>query len=154
MTNWVVGDCSSRRELRQLQLGCMCSLYWEYFPVPMEAGTGMWGKGLPWQPILVCHLTMVPHFQGSSASSRSIPHSNPLRLCAANSNPFPGSALITPCFNTQPLPDWQTPMSGCGMQGCGIDHLCKSLSVLLATNQPLHFLPIAPKSSDDVSSQV
>lgn len=156
MTNWAVGDCSSREGVKAVTtwvlvlslLGILPSAHggrdWHVGKeAAMAANPCMQlnnGASFPRQLVLHPGAFLTPIPSGY--------------LCAANSNPFPVPALLTPCFNTQPLPDWQTPMSGYGMQRCGIDHLCKPLSVLPVTNQPLHFLPIAPKSPDDVSSWV
>ena len=45
-----------------------------------------------------------------------------------------------------PYQQWQTPVSGWGAQGCDIDYLCKSHSVLPATDQLLLFPLTAPKA--------
>ena len=59
-------------------------------------------------------------------------------LFTANSSPPPGFALQSlhsspqpPCGLGHTRPVW-------GVQGCGTDHLCRSHSVLSATDQPFH----------------
>ena len=79
--------------------------------VPPSARRGRdWCGGVPVAPPLVRHSAMVPCFLGRprflwGIPSRGTPHSHPLFcICAANSSPLPGSALLTPHFGTQPLP--------------------------------------------------
>ena len=66
------------------------------------------------------------------------------RLLTANNRHLPGSALETPCPSTH-LHQW-TPVSGWSMLGCYTYNLCKSHSILPATDWPLHFLLIALKA--------
>ena len=68
-------------------------------------------------------------------------------LLESNSNPFPGSALQTPHQHpAPPCPHRCTHLSGWGVQACGTDHLCRSHSVLPATDQWLHSPPVAPEA--------
>ena len=151
-TDWGACAHSSIRGTRWQHLGHSHLLCWESLPVPTEAGAGMWGEKPQWQPRPL-HTTQQWHLTSKAVrdSSRSIlscraSHSHSLRLTPwANSSPLPGSTLLTACFSTQPHQHWWTPVSGWGMQSYGTDNPCKSQSVLPATEQPLHFLPIAPE---------
>ena len=51
----------------------------------------------------------------------------------------PHIPALSPCVH------WQTHFPVWGVQGCGADHLCRSHSVLSATDQPFH---LPPKASD------
>ena len=67
-------------------------------------------------------------------------------LLAANSSPLPKFAFQTPHSSTQPP---STPVDTClrqGMQGCGMNPLCRSHSVLPATDRLLCSPLIAPKA--------
>ena len=125
---------------------------WEPFLVPREAGAScgergcngspapckslnngaslLWRSGFPLQAFLVADfLTSIP-----SGCLRTV-----------NRSLLPGSALQTPHFSTQPPYTLATHLSGWGTQGCGEDHLCRSHSVLPATDRLLGSPPIAPK---------
>ena len=67
-------------------------------------------------------------------------------LLADNSSPLPGSALQTPCSSTQPPSAPADTRLRLDMQGCGTDHLCRSHSVLPATDGLLHSPLIAPET--------
>ena len=54
-------------------------------------------------------------------------------LFTANSSPSTMSVLQTPCSSTQPLCAPADTSQAGGVQGCGMNHLCKSHSVLPAT---------------------
>ena len=100
-----------------------------------------------------CHSTMVPHFQGSPRFPQK--HSPRQRsslpsLQAISTQPTavlsPGPLSKPHTSTPRPCQHRQTPISGWGVQDCGPDHLCKSCSVLPATDGPLHFLLIAPEA--------
>ena len=59
-------------------------------------------------------------------------------------SPYPLSKPHIPSLSPRQL--WWTPISGWGEQGCGTDHLYKSHSFLPATDQLLHFPPVAPEA--------
>ena len=133
-----------------------CVSWWEPSLVPVEAGVGMWGKRLQWQPCLCLSLS-----NGALLLWRSglppqaflvVELLNPVPtgcLLTANSSPLPRSALQTPRSSTQPLCAPTDTHLGLGHQGCGTDHLCRSQSVLPATDWLLHS-PLSPQSSPSV----
>lgn len=160
-TDWDLYTCSERR-IRRLWFGHTHLLYWECLQFPQRQDWHVEREvtmvALPLCPTQQWHLTS----KSVHASSRSFPDWGVLQpipsgclhtailplllslqpsLRRANSYPLSRSTLLTPGFSIQlpsALGDTHLRL-GC-MQGCGTDHLCKSCSVLPATDQPLHFL--------------
>ena len=99
------------------------------------------------------HSTMVIHFYGSPGFLHE--HSqlqiySLLFLQVVSSQPTAVLSLGLPSKHHIPAPSphahWRTAVSGWGMQGCGKDHLCRSHSVLPATDRLLHSPMIAPET--------
>ena len=102
---------------------------------------------------LAHHSTVVLHFCGSPGfshnhsclwiSSLPSPHavsSQPTAVLSLGLLYKPHVPAPSPCLH-----QW-THISGWGMQGCGIGHLCRSHSVLPTTDRLLNSPPIAPKA--------
>ena len=99
------------RGIRHVRLGHTCSLCWESLLVTTEEGAGMWRESLWWHPhplhatpqwhSLSRHSTFPP---GAFLAVELITPFPSVCLHVANSSPLLGSALLTPCFNTQPPP--------------------------------------------------
>ena len=117
--------------------------------MPAEAGAGAWGRGLQWRPCPL-HTTQQWHLASmvSLASSANFPVVELLTpipsgcLFTANSCPFPGPTLQTPCSST-PHTHQETHNSGWDAQGFGMGHAPRSYSVLPSTDQLLHSPPIS-----------
>ena len=93
-------------------------------------------------PPFAHHSTMVHHFYGrpglllQTALVAAIPHSSPFRLSPHRQHQSSLQVSSKPQVSApRPLLYQQILVSGCGMQGGGVDCLCMSLSVLPATNQ-------------------
>ena len=110
---------------RKLQQTGACSLWWESFPVPAEAGLACRERVRRWRPRPLCAtqqwrlaskadhsssevflavepLTPIP--SGCLHTAELLTPVPSACLPAANSSSHPGSALLTPRFSTQPLP--------------------------------------------------
>ena len=110
-------------------------------------------RGCDGSSALHTSLKMAPHFYGSPSffqehswlQSSSLP--SPQAVCMQSTavlSPGPLSKPHIPAPN--PCQHWWTPILGWGMQSCGTGHLCKSCSVLPATDQLLHFPPVVPEA--------
>ena len=77
----------------------------------------------------------------------------PLRLSPLSQQQSPESALQTSVPAPSPHAHWQIPVSGWDVRDCGPDHLCKSHSLLHATDQLLGS-PSSPHSSLSVSADL
>ena len=81
------------------------------------------------------HSTMALFFCGSLGFLHE--HSQLQRSSQPTAVLLPGSTLQAPRCSTQPLCALVDTVSGWGTQGCGLDHLCRSHSVLPAIDQLL-----------------
>ena len=65
-------------------------------------------------------------------------------LLTANISPLSQSVLQTLHSSISPSQHWWLPISGWGAQGCGMNHLCRSHSILPSTDRSFHSPLTAP----------
>ena len=121
--------------------------------MPGEAAAGVWGEAAVVAPPLAHHSTKALHFCGSLGflhkhsrlQSSSLPSPQAVSL---QPTAVPSLGLLSKPHVPAPRPcaHQRTPISGWGSQGCGTDHLCRSHSVLPATDQLLHSPPTAAEA--------
>ena len=154
-------DCPRARELAWVgggrgggsSWGCASPRQREPFLVPVEAGACSWRERLQWRaPPFVHHSTMALCFYGcqgflhkhfqlqtSSLLSPQAISSQPAAVLCRGLLSKPQVPAPTPCAHWEHTLGW-------GAQGCDTDHLCRSHSVLPATDWLLRSPPLAPEA--------